>query len=194
MTQSTDANLHETPSTLSNKERAFVDLYFGCNMNATEAYSRLYPKATRDTCRANASKLLSKTNIQSEVSDRLTKQAMGKDEVLARLSSMARASEMPFIRITGEGFVYFDFNNPDAQDYLYLIKKIKTKRTRRLVGKGSDAEPWEDEWVEVELHDAQAALSTIAKYHGMLTDKVDLTSGGEKLTINVKLVNDEPGD
>ena len=154
-------------------------------MNATEAYSQLHPNAKRDTCRAKSSELVSKGNIQKEISNRLTKQAMGKDEVLARLSSMARASEMPFIRITEEGFVYFDFNNPEAKDYLFLIKKIKTKRTRRIVGKGEQAEPWEDEWVEVELHDAQQALATIAKYHGMLTDKVDVTSGGEKVTINV---------
>lgn len=186
MNQSTNENSQETRSTLSNKERAFVDLYFGCNMNATEAYSQLHPNSKRGTCRANASELLSKTNIQSEISDRLTKQAMGKDEVLARLSAMARASEMPFIRITDEGFVYFDFANPEAKDYLYLIKKIKTKRTRRIVGRGDEAEPWEDEWVEVELHDAQSALNTIAKYHGMLTDKVDVTSGGEKIVVTLK--------
>jgi len=159
-------------------------------MNATEAYSILHPATSRDSCRSRASVLLTNANIQNEISDRLAKQAMGRDEVLARLSNMARASELPFIKITEDGFVYFDFNNPDAKDYIYLIKKIKTKRTRRIVGRGEDAEPWEDEWVEVELHDAQAALNTIAKYHGMLTDKVDLTSDGKPLPpaiINVYL-------
>ena len=183
-------NTKETPSiNLKPKERAFVDMYFRCNMNATDAYSRLHPTAQRDTCRAKASEIVTKDNIQQAISDYLTKQAMGKDEVLSRLSAIARASEFPFIRITGEGFCYFDFSDPEAEQYFFLIKKIKTKRTRRIEGKGKDKETWEDEWVEVELHDSQAALNTIAKYHGLLTDKLDVTSGGEKIV--VKLVADD---
>ena len=150
-------------------------------MNGTEAYRRLHPKVKIDSCRTNASRLLTNANMQSAISDYLTKQAMGKDEVLSRLSAIARASEFPFIRITDEGFCYFDFSDPESEQYLFLIKKIKTKRTRKVVGHGEDAEEWEDEWIEVELHDAQQALNTLAKYHGMLTDKVDVTTQGEKV-------------
>jgi hypothetical protein len=179
-------NLTETPCiNLKPKERAFVDMYFRCNMNGTDAYSRLHPKAQRDTCRAKASDIVAKDNIQAAINDHLTKQAMGKDEVLSRLSAIARASEFPFIRITDEGFCYFDFSDPEAEQYFFLVKKIKTKRTRKIVGHGEDAEPWEDELIEVELHDAQAALNTLAKYHGMLTDKVDVTSNGKEVNINV---------
>ena len=177
----------EIPSiNLKPKERAFVDMYFRCNMNGTDAYSRLHPEAQRDTCRAKASEIVAKDNIRAAINDYLTKNAMGKDEVLSRLSAIARASEFPFIRITDEGFCYFDFSDPEAEQYFFLIKKIKTKRTRRIEGKGEDKETWEDEWVEVELHDSQAALNTIAKYHGLLTDKVDVTSGGEKITVTLK--------
>jgi len=158
-------------------------------MNGTDAYSRLHPDTNRDSCRANSSKLLANTNIQSAISDYLTKQAMGKDEVLSRLSAIARASEFPFIRITDEGFCYFDFSDPEAEQYFFLIKKIKTKRTRRVEGKGKDAENWEDEWIEVELHDSQQALNTIAKYHGMLVDRVANPDGTPlTTTINVNLV------
>ena len=181
----------KTLSTISNKERAFVDLYFSCNMNATEAYSILHPKTNRDSCRSRSSALLTNANVREEISKRLTEQAMGKEEVFARLSNMARASEMPFIKITEDGFVYFDFNNPNSKEYIYLIKKIKTKRTRRIVGHGEEAEPWEDEWVEVELHDAQTALNTIAKCHGMLTDKVEVAGAdGSSIKISVSLKND----
>lgn len=156
--------------TLSHKEHAFVDMYFHCNMNATEAYQRLHPKANRDTSRSKASDLVTNGNIAAAIEKRLSDQAMGKSEVLSRLSAIARASEFPFIKITPEGFCYFDFSNPQAEDYLFLIKKIKTKRTRRIEGRGDNSEEWEDEWVEVELYDAQQALATLAKYHGMLTD------------------------
>ena len=176
------ASTKEIPSiNLKPKERAFVDMYFRCNMNGTDAYSRLHPEAQRDTCRAKASEIVAKDNIQAAINDHLTKNAMGKDEVLSRLSAIARASEFPFIRITDEGFCYFDFSDPEAEQYFFLIKKIKTKRTRRILGHGEDKETWEDEWVEVELHDSQAALNTIAKYHGLLTDKVDITTQGEKV-------------
>ena len=175
-------NTKEIPSiNLKPKERAFVDMYFRCNMNGTEAYSRLHPTAKRDSCRAKAVELVAKVSIQTAISDYLTKQAMGKDEVLSRLSAIARASEFPFIRITDEGFCYFDFSDPESEQYLFLIKKIKTKRTRKVVGRGEEAEDWEDEWIEVELHDAQQALNTLAKYHGMLTDKVDVTSNGKEI-------------
>jgi hypothetical protein len=150
-------------------------------MNATDAYSRLHPKAQRDTCRSKASEIVAKDNILLAINDHITKQAMSRDEVLCRLSAIARASTFPFIRITDEGFCYFDFSDPEAEQYFFLVKKIKTKRTRRVEGRGDDAEQWEDEWVEVELHDAQTALTTIAKYHGMLTDKLDVTSAGEKI-------------
>ncbi len=145
-------------------------------MNGTEAYSRLYPKATRDSCRTLAANLLAKVGIQALISTRLDEMAMTKNEVLARLSGMARASTFPFIRVTDEGFVYFDFSNPDAMEYLYLIKKIKTKRTRRLEGKGEIAEPWEDEWVEVELYDSQAALEKLGRYHRLEQPDQDVST------------------
>ncbi len=184
----------ETPSiqaeiTLKPSERAFIDKYFGCNMNATEAYSQLHPTSKRETCRSNAAKLLVKTNIRSAISNRLDELAMPKNEVLARLSDMSRASMLPFIRITDEGFVYFDFSDPRAQDYMHLIKKIKTKRTRKLVGYGKEAEPWEDEWVEVELHDSQAALEKIGRYHRMFTEKEDVPQGAANaVTIPAELI------
>ena len=104
--------------------------------------------------------------------------AMSADEDLHRLSDMGRASLMPFVKITDGGTVYFDFSQPDAKKYLHLIKKIKTKRTRRV----EDGEKWEDEFVEVELYDSQSALALIAKYHNLIVDRTDITSKGEKIT------------
>lgn len=151
-------------------------MYFRCNMNGTEAYSRLHPKVDREACRSTAAEWLARASIQQQISERLEKMAMPKSEVLARLTGMARASQLPFIRITDDGFVYFDFKNPDAVEYMYLIKKIKTKRTRRLEGKGEAAEPWEDEWVEVELHDAQQALEKLGRYYRLEKGEDDRSS------------------
>jgi len=177
--------LPPTPNKLKPKHKAFVDAYFRLAMNATDAYAEAYPKASRETARRNGSTLLTNTDIRSEIDRIFSEQVMSPSEVLKRLSDMGKANLLPFIRITDEGFTYFDFSHPDAKNYFHLIKKIKTKRTRRVEGKGENAEVWEDEWVEVELHDAQAALEKIGKHHHLFRDEIDLTSGGKEVTLNV---------
>ncbi len=168
----------DTHTELSLDELAFIAAYFSENMNATRAYMKLHPNATYASARALASETLSKVNIRAEIKRRLTEKAMSAEEALFRLGEMARAELKPFIRIDDDGFTYFNFADPEASEYLYLIKKMKTKRERRV---GGDDETWEGEWVEVELHDAQAALRDILKMHGKFIDKVDLTTGGEKI-------------
>jgi hypothetical protein len=149
----------------------------GC-WNATEAYCRVFTNSSRESARRNASDLLTRADVWSEIQRRLTVRAMGPEEVLARLSEQARANQLPFIRITEDGFCFFDFSNPDAKDYFHLIKKIKTKRQRRLEG----PDTWEDEWVEVELYDAQAALIQIGKYHKLFTERLEIEDNSGGLT------------
>ena len=154
-------------------EWSVINAYFDCNMNQTKAYLSVFKDAKYESARVEASKLFAKPNIRKEIEYRLNQDAMSKSEVLKRLGDMARASIQPFIKIGGDGFVYFDFSHPDAKNNLHLIKKIKTKRERRVEGSGESAEEWEGEWVEVELHDASDALRDIGRYHKMFTDKVE---------------------
>jgi hypothetical protein len=154
-------------------EWALVNAYFEENMNQTRAYLRVFPATSYDSARAKASAVFAKVNIRAEIEYRLQEDAMRSSEVLKRLGDMARASHMPFIKIADDGFVYFDFSHPEAKANLHLIKKIKTKRERRLVGSGMDAEEWEGEWVEVELHDAAAALRDLGRHFKLFTDKIE---------------------
>jgi len=159
-------------------------------MIGTRAYMKLHPKAAYDTARVAASVAITKPNIKAEIKRRLDERAMSAEEAIYRLGEIGRADLFPFIRIDDDGFVYFNFADPEAKRHLFLIKKIKSKRERRLEGKGDDAEAWEGEWVEVELHDAHAALRDILKIHGRFIDRTDLTTGGEKLpaaVVNVYL-------
>jgi hypothetical protein len=171
--------------TLTLKQIAFIDAYFANALNATMAYMELYPNSAYNAARSSSSTLLTNPNIKAEIDRRFSEQVMSPSEVLKRLSDMSRASLLPFIRITNEGFTYFDFSHPEAKNYFHLIKKLKTKRTRRVDGHGEDAELWEDEWIEVELYDAQAALEKVGKVHNLFIDRTDFTSDGEKVNVMV---------
>ena len=180
----------DTPIEPTPDELAFVAAYFEENMNGTRAYMKLHPKASYESAKATASVVLTNLNIRAEIKRRLNERAMSAEEAIYRLGEIGRADLFPFIRIDDEGFVYFNFSDPDAKRYLFLIKKIKTKRERRIEGKGEDAEEWEGEWVEVELHDAHAAIRDILKLHGKFIEKMDVTSDGKPLpaaVVNVYL-------
>ena len=158
---------------VSLKHQAFALEYLQC-FNATEAYSRVYKRATRETAMRNGSDLLRIAEVNAVIQAHFKAKQMETDEVLGRLAEHARASHEPFIQITNDGFVYFDFSNPEAKKYLHLIKKIKTKRQRRVDGRGASAEVWEDEWVEVELHDQQRALELIGKHLKLFADRLEV--------------------
>jgi phage terminase small subunit len=158
---------------LSITDEATLLEYLQC-FNATEAWVRIHPKCTRESAMRLGSRWLRKVEVQTAISEYFKAKQMDVDEVLGRLAEQARASHEPFIQITNDGFVYFDFSNPEARQYLHLIKKIKTKRQRLVEGKGDDVEIWEHEWVEVELHDQQRALELIGKHLKLFADSLDI--------------------
>lgn len=181
----------ETRSTikLTNKQKIFVEEYL-VSWNAADAALKAgyAPKYARQTGYEN----LTKPYIKQRIEDRLAESAMSANEVLKRLSDQARASLLPFVEITPDGFVYFDFSHPDAKNYFHLIKKIKTKRVRQITG-GKDAEEWENEWVEVELYDAQSALVQLGRHHSLFTDNIK----GEidhNLKVNIYLPDNQRND
>jgi len=158
---------------LSIKHRLFVDEYLQC-WSAAEAYRRAYPKAAKSTSWTNGSLLLRKTEVRAAIETRLREKHMSADEVLGRLSDHAKASLEPFMEIGKDGFVSFDFSSKEARAHLSLLKRVKTKRTRRVEGQGEDAEEWEDEQVEMEVVDAQSALEKLGKHHKLFNDKLEV--------------------
>jgi len=166
----------DTPIELTNDELAFVAAYFECNMNGTRAYMKLHPNSSYDAARSSAPVVLAKPSIKYEIKRILTERAMSAEEAVARMGAIAKADLFPFIKIDDDGFTYFNFADPQAIEHLYLVREMETKRERRIEGKGKDAEVWEGEWVRVRLHDAYIALRDIAKMHGKLTEKLDLSN------------------
>lgn len=156
--------------TLTDKEEAFCREYV-IDWNKTRA--AIDAGYSKKTAASIGYENLTKPHIQERIKLLLKEKVMERDEVLARLADHARATHYPFIRIDADGFVYFDFSDDEAKKHFHLIKKIKTKRNRFIVGRGEKAEDWEGEWVEVELHDPQRALELIGKHFSLFVERDD---------------------
>ena len=162
----TSADRRET-----NKQKVFVQRYTTHWNGARAAREAGYSgKTARQMAREN----LTKPYIRAQIQSKLKEMAMDSDEVLARLAEIARGSVDTFVVVNDDGFAALDFSG-DANESMHLIKKIKSKRTRRA---GTDEKgkpfPWEDENVEIEIHDPQRALELLGKYHKLFNDKLEV--------------------
>ena len=173
--------------TLNRKQKAFIDEYFLCNMNGTEAYMRVYGPKNRNIARSNSSELLTKPDIENEISRRMSEHTMQANEVLVRWGDIARGSMGDFMQIDGVAS-YLDLEKAKELGLLHLIKKVKD---RVVMTSDKDGNETETHHMEIELYDALAAQTLIAKYEGLLMDRTDVTSAGKALdTIAIKYVND----
>ena len=132
----------------SDKRKLFIEAYLDC-LNATEAARRAgYAKPGQEGHR-----LLKNAEIRALVQEGMKVRAMPADEVLARLSAIASADIRELFDFDDAGNMKKFKLTRDAP--LHLIKSITP------TAKG----------LKVELHDAKAALDTLAKHHGLLVDR-----------------------
>jgi hypothetical protein len=141
-----------TTDGLTSKQRLFVAHFLDC-LNATEAarragYAKPHPEGSR---------LLQNATVAAVVKAGLAEKAMPEDEVLARLSAIGRADIRELLAFSAEdaegvpaGSVIGLRLHRDAP--LHLIKSM----TPTKYG------------TKIELHDQQAALTTLARVHGLL--------------------------
>ena len=152
---------------LSKKQRLFIDNYLQC-WNATQAAKDA--GYSERTAYSIGPENLNKPEIAEEVERRLAESAMSADEALDRLGNIARNSIEEFIDIDEDGHIKLALNKAKEAGVLHLVKGIVPTANG----------------LKLELHDSLRALELIAKHHGLFTDKVDITTGGEKLN------NDNP--
>lgn len=161
---------------LNNKQRAFVAEYLR-DFNATQAAIRVgySPKSAYSIGQEN----LKKPVIADAIKQALSEKAMSADEVLTRLAEHARGDMGDFIDIDSMSFS-LDLNKAKEKGLTRLIKKV---RDRVVMTSNKDGEETETHTLEIELYDAKSALDTLAKYHGLLVDRTDVTSGGEPIKV-----------
>jgi phage terminase small subunit len=149
---------------LNKAQQVFVSEYLK-SFNGTEAYSRAYPKSSKDAARANAARLIATDSIKAEITSRLAEHHMSADEALQRLADMARGDVTEFITPMGA----FDIEAMKAAGKGHLIKKIKQKTVTKI-GKTDKDEDTEVHDTEIEFYDAQAAIDKVLKVHGKYSD------------------------
>jgi phage terminase small subunit len=157
---------------LSKKQEAFLEAYLQ-TWNATKAAK--IAGYSEKTAYSSGQRLLKSVEIASRVRARLSEMAMETNEVLARLASHARGDAGDLL---DSSTMTLDLKKAIEQGNTQLIKKIK-----QTVITSDDKQT---EIFEFELYDAQAALVHIGKHLGMFGNKLDITSGGEKLEIIIR--------
>src|SRR3972149_3261472 len=163
---------------LTRKQQRFVEEYT-VDFNATQAAMRAGYSAR--TAYSIGNENLRKPEIADAIQERVDTLAMRADEVLLRLSDMARGDLGDFMDIESMSF-NLSLKKAKELGITHLIKKVKQRTTIR---QKKDGDEEEEHWIEIELHDAQSALDKLARVHSLFNDKIDLTSGGEKIRVTI---------
>lgn len=148
---------------LTTKQRVFVEQYLIC-WNATEAARRAGYKHPN----VQGPRLLVNVSVAAAIRARIDEIAMSADETLLRLTDQARADMADFITINQRGTVRIDLRKAQELRRLHLVKKIGHAKYG----------------LQLELHDAQAALVHIGRHRGMFVDKTALTDPSGELAWN----------
>ena len=167
---------------MTDQQKLFIDAYFLNNCNASRAaevagYVRPHSQAGR---------LKADPEIAAEIKHRLDENGMSANEVLSRLADHARVDIAD----------YWDFGTEETEEQKQLRREfpramqrsptapVMDLRKAKAAGKTpllKSIEISDEGGVKIAVVDSQAALTTLARFHKLLTDKVDLTSGGEKI-------------
>jgi phage terminase small subunit len=164
--------------TFTNKQRVFIAEYTRDFNAARAAIAAGYsPK----TARAIGSKLLTNVDVSAAIKSKIDEICMSADEVKTRLADIARGDITDLMDVTSMGFsIELLDENGNRKPQTKLIKKIRQKVTT-YQAKSESQEDREVIETEIELYSAHDALRDIGKMHALFTDKVDVTTKGEKL-------------
>ncbi len=142
---------------LSDKQQAFINEYLQC-WNASEAARRAGYNGKSNVV---GPRLLANVSIKAAIRERLDALTMSADEVLVRLTEIARGNMAHFINPHS---LTVDLVEAQKNGKLHLIKKVKyVTRT------DNDSQT---ETIEFELYDAQSALVQLGKMHGLFTGRI----------------------
>lgn len=178
---------------LTGKQQAFINAYLGeARFNATEA-ARLagYDGGTDASLAQIGYENLRKLEIATEINARIHESAMSANEVLDRLSQIARGEVTDFLDEDGE----WDLKTARKLKKSGLLKKVKSKRTSKqvdsIINNNEDSRETLEtalvyEEVEFELYSAHEALRDLGKFHKLFNDRQEIGGlNGGPIQVNV---------
>lgn len=166
---------------LTTKQRMFVEAYLSNGFNATEAARMAGYQGNDVTLAAVGYENLRKPQIATVVSARINEAAMSANEVMSRLSDIARGKVTDFVDDEGK----FDLKQAKKAKKDGLLKKLKTKRTSKKVDAFTEGEEEEKETIETslvyeevefEMYSAHEALRDLGKYHRLFGERSETLS------------------
>lgn len=149
---------------LTDLQREFVNQYFLCNMNGTEAAIQAgYKVANRQTAASIASENLRKPHVREEIDKRLEENTISANQVLYILTQHALGDISRVLDINGKPDIKTAIKN-------HATHTIKTWQWRNVISGDTSIKE-----AKVELHDPQAAAVQLGRYYKLFTDKVEIT-------------------
>lgn len=148
---------------LNKRHQLWLDEYFLCGLNQTEAARR----AEYSQPHVAGSRIAKRADVKAHIKARLKESAMSSEEVLYRLTRHASGSIGDVLEWREGDEPVISLNAARDAGVLDLVKKVKVV----TVHKGEDGT--EVLKTTVELYDAQAALDKLGKVHGLFKQKVE---------------------
>jgi phage terminase small subunit len=164
---------------LTAKQRAFADHWVKCH-NATEAARVAGYAGTDETLGQVGYENLRKPEIVDYI-NQLMPAVMPAGEVLQRLSKHGRADLADVVENDGS----IDLKAAKQRGVSDLVKKLKVTRTRTT--NPETGEITEEIRQDVELHDAQAALVHLGRFHKLFVDRVETTNVNIDVSVDVSV-------
>lgn len=160
---------------LTGKQAAFVEAYLRTR-NKTQAARDAGYAGDYWTLASIGYENFKKPEIAEAISQRISETCMTADEVLERLGQEARGDMADFWDIPEDGGEpVMNLARAKAEGKTHLIKKLKVKRTVRVMTKDDQVTEITTTETDIDLYDSQAAKRMIGQNHGLFTDKVELT-------------------
>lgn len=169
------------------KQRAFVNAYLANGFNATRA--AIKAGYSQDSARAIGSENLTKPDIKAAVSERMDEAAMSANEALMRIAEIARSDigdifSTVEVDISGRRVASSDEDEDESGELPSTVtREVTMIDIKKAIDEGRSflikSYTTTQYGQRVELYSALDALTTIAKIHGLLSEKVQLELTGK---------------
>lgn len=153
---------------LTIRQAKFVERFIE-TQNATESIVYAYGVSDRNSAAVRGSRMLRLGKVQQAIQQRLGIAIASSDEVLQRLTIHARGDLTDVLESDGS----FNLRKARKSGKSQLLKKLKVKRRYEKDADGV-AQPVDE--YEYEIHDPQAALEKLGRFHKLFTDRVETES------------------